>query len=164
MEPEPEPEPTPTPTPSHGTRPNAAGTLTGTGTLPGSRTSTGTSTASPSGTGTFTLLLFASASTYADNLETMVLPAPTTLRAVFRLLETKFPGFTEKVLKSSAVTVNLEYADSLDPADLDVQRDLGLNHDRRGGDGGDEDGRGQGLDLVIRPGDEVGIIPPVSSG
>ncbi|KAL2428801.1 hypothetical protein ABEF95_007649 [Exophiala dermatitidis] len=130
---------------------------------------TGSSTATATATGTFTLLLFASASTYANNVETMVLPAPTTLRSVFRGLETRFPGFTEKVLKSSAVTFNLEYVDSLDLADLDVQRDSRLvggrddGRDRRE-DGKDQEGSGVGLDMVISPGDEVGIIPPVSSG
>ncbi|KAK5544509.1 hypothetical protein LTR23_004273, partial [Exophiala sp. CCFEE 6169] len=58
------------------------------------------------GTGTFTLLLFASASTYTGT-ETLVLSAPTTLRGLFRVLENRFPGITDKVLKSSAVTVNL---------------------------------------------------------
>ncbi|KIW54718.1 hypothetical protein PV05_07060 [Exophiala xenobiotica] len=103
------------------------------------------------GTGTFTLLLFASASTYTG-IETLTLPAPTTLRELFRLLEGKFPGITDKVLKSSAVTVNLEYVDSFEP------EDLGKEELRRQG----EDG--EGLDTVIRQGDEVGIIPPVSSG
>ncbi|KAJ4520832.1 hypothetical protein HRR90_001561 [Exophiala dermatitidis] len=132
-------------------------------------TESSTATATATATGTFTLLLFASASTYANNVETMVLPAPTTLRSVFCGLETRFPGFTEKVLKSSAVTVNLEYVDSLDLADLDVQRDLRLiggrddGRDRRE-DGKDQEGSGAGLDMVISPGDEVGIIPPVSSG
>ena len=103
------------------------------------------------GTGTFTLLLFASASTYTGT-ETLTLPAPTTLRELFKLLEAKFPGVTDKILKSSAVTVNLEYVDSFDP------EDLGKEEVKRQGE------EGEGLDTVIRQGDEVGIIPPVSSG
>lgn len=107
-------------------------------------------------TGTFTLLLFASASTFAGNIETLTLPAPTTLRSLFTHLESQFPGIIAKVLRSSAVTVNLEYVD------FEIE-------ELEGGDRVDEgkregEGEGEGLDLVIRPGDEVGIIPPVSSG
>jgi len=39
----------------------------------------------------------------------------------------------------------------------------GAEKGERGGGEGAE-GAGEGLDLVIKPGDEVGIIPPVSSG
>ncbi|KAI1609160.1 molybdopterin synthase-like protein small subunit CnxG [Exophiala viscosa] len=91
--------------------------------------------------GSFTLLLFASASSYAGDIETLTLSAPMSLRDVFATLEQKFPGFEKKVLRSAAVTVNLEYVDF----DLD----------------GEE---GEGLDIEIKKGDEVGIIPPVSSG
>ncbi|KAK4944114.1 hypothetical protein LTR10_016447 [Elasticomyces elasticus] len=90
--------------------------------------------------GTFTLLLFATASTYAGDIETLSLPAPMTLREVFATLEKKFPGFEKKVLTSAAVTLNLEYVDF------------------------DLEGAGEGLELEIKKGDEVGIIPPVSSG
>ncbi|OQV00937.1 hypothetical protein CLAIMM_06371 [Cladophialophora immunda] len=115
------------------------------------------------GTGTFTLLLFASASTFAGGLETLRFPAPTTLRGVFEALEARFPGMRAKVLRSAAVTVNLEYVDF----DLDADADAGDEGARGGGDAPDdrrEEARGSGLDLVIRDGDEVGIIPPVSSG
>ncbi len=61
--------------------------------------------------GTFTLLLFAAASTYAGGVETLALAAPSTLRGVFAGLEARFPGITRKILRSSAVTVNLEYVD-----------------------------------------------------
>jgi hypothetical protein len=127
------------------------------------------------GTGTFTLLLFASASTYTGT-ETLVLPAPTTLRGLFRVLENQFPGITDKVLKSSAVTVNLEYVDvdSFGVEDLgrgkgigEGEEEVSLSRQGQGqggqGDGG-EGGEEMGLDTVIRNGDEVGIIPPVSSG
>jgi molybdopterin converting factor small subunit len=127
---------------------------------------TSKSTSTSTSTGTFTLLLFASASTFAGDQETLTLPAPTTLRAVFSTLERRFPGMTRQILRSSAVTVNLEYVD-FDPDGL-------LELDRGGGGGGGEDGDGNraneqrkgedGLDMLVREGDEVGIIPPVSSG
>lgn len=106
---------------------------------------------SSSSDGTFTLLLFAAASTYAGGVETLTLPAPSTLRQVFKSLEAQFPGITRKVLQSSAVTVNLEYVD------FEVE-------DRGKEDVEGEGNSGEGLDLVIGKGDEVGIIPPVSSG
>ncbi|KIX07730.1 uncharacterized protein Z518_02384 [Rhinocladiella mackenziei CBS 650.93] len=102
--------------------------------------------------GTFTLLLFASASTYTST-ETLMLPAPSTLRSVFKMLEARFPGFTEKILKSSAVTVNLEYVD----LDFDFETE-GKEEENR------EEGKGDGWDMLIQTGDEVGVIPPVSSG
>jgi molybdopterin converting factor small subunit len=126
---------------------------------------TSKSTSTSTSTGTFTLLLFASASTFAGDQETLTLPAPTTLRAVFGTLERRFPGMTRQILRSSAVTVNLEYVD-FDPDGL-------LELDRGGGGGEDGDGDqaadeqrkgGDGLDMLVREGDEVGIIPPVSSG
>ncbi|EXJ59474.1 uncharacterized protein A1O5_12099 [Cladophialophora psammophila CBS 110553] len=106
------------------------------------------------GTGTFTLLLFAAASTFTGGLETLHLRAPTTLRDLFRTLETRFPGISHAVLRSAAVTVNLEYVD-FDPDEVE-------GGDER--DGERASGGGEGLGLVINPGDEVGIIPPVSSG
>jgi len=129
------------------------------------------------GTGTFTLLLFASASTYTGT-ETLVLSAPTTLRGLFRVLENRFPGITDKVLKSSAVTVNLEYVDvdSFGVEDLgkgngegigEGEEEVSLSRQGQGQGGQGEGGEGgeeMGLDTVIRMGDEVGIIPPVSSG
>jgi len=115
-----------------------------------------TSSTTPSTeTGTFTLLLFASASTFASNVETLSLPAPQTLRSIFKHLESQFPGFTEKILRSCAVTVNLEYVE-FDPDDLAKKTDATQT--------GEGESDGEGLDLIIRKGDEVGIIPPVSSG
>lgn len=60
--------------------------------------------------------------------------APLTSNALFPALEEKYPGIQAKVLSSSALTVNLEYID-MDTAPLE-----------------------------IKEGDEVAIIPPVSSG
>lgn len=93
---------------------------------------------------TFTLLLFASAQTYCSNTESLRWSAPTTLRQVCNDLEEKFPGFGEKVLRASGVTVNLDYVD--------------FEYDR------DVLGEGEGGQYVVQPGDEIGIIPPVSSG
>jgi len=108
-----------------------------------------TTTSNPSSDGTFTLLLFASASTYTGGLESLTLDAPLSLPQLFSTLEAKFPGITAKVLRSCAVTVNLEYVD----VDVDVPEP------GAGGAGGED-----GEVVMIRPGDEVGIIPPVSSG
>jgi len=87
---------------------------------------------------TFTILYFAAASSHTSKTHEP-LPAPLPLRDLFPSLEQRYPGFTEKVLSSCAVTVNLDYVD------LD---DVGK----------------EGGGLVIKEGDEVGIIPPVSSG
>jgi molybdopterin converting factor small subunit len=54
---------------------------------------------------------------------------------LYESLEKKYPGITEKVLCGSMVTVNLEY--------VDLEEDS---------------------ERVIKPGDEVAIIPPVSAG
>ncbi|KAF2198843.1 Molybdopterin synthase sulfur carrier subunit [Delitschia confertaspora ATCC 74209] len=88
--------------------------------------------------GHFTVLYFAAASSYtAKSCEH--LPAPVPALELFAQLEKKYPGIGQKVLSSCAVTVNLEYID-LDGEDA------------------------QHKDLVISEGDEVAIIPPVSSG
>ena len=98
-------------------------------------------TVQPSSTGTFTLLLFASAQTYTSQSQ-ISLPAPMPLRELFPTLESKFPGIADKVLNSCAVSVNLEYVDMPESGTV--------------GDAEEQ--------VVIQPGDEVGIIPPVSSG
>ncbi|KAI9653112.1 MAG: hypothetical protein M1831_006196 [Alyxoria varia] len=84
--------------------------------------------------GHFVLLYFAAASGYAKK-SSENFQAPTNPKALFDLLEEKYPGMKAKILSSSALTVNLEYVD------LDVEQD----------------------DL-IKEGDEVAIIPPVSAG
>jgi hypothetical protein len=92
---------------------------------------------------TFTVLYFATASSYTT-VFSEELPAPLLLAKLFPTLELRYPGITTKVLKSCAVTVNLEY--------VDIEDDSGLKSDATA------EGK------LIQPGDEVGIIPPVSSG
>ena len=93
---------------------------------------------------TFKILYFATASTFTKK-SSELLPAPLPLNELFGVLEGMYPGFRKKVLESCAVVVNMEYVDV---------------------DGGDEgkEGEGEKKGLVIQQGDEVGIIPPVSSG
>ena len=117
---------------------------------------------SSNSTGTFTLLLFASASSYAGDIESLSLPAPTTLRQIFTHLESQFPDITKKILRSSGVSVNLEYVD-FEVDELDGES-KGKGGDAGAEEEGEVEGQGEGLDMVIRAGDEVGIIPPVSSG
>jgi len=85
--------------------------------------------------GHFSILYFAAASTFTGKTSED-LPAPVRARDLFAMLEGRYPGIRDKVLSSCAVTVNLEYADV-----------------------GEED-----ADQQIGEGDEVAIIPPVSSG
>ena len=87
--------------------------------------------------GSFSMLYFAAAATYARKA-TEHLAAPLPISNLFDTLESRYPGIKEKVLVSCAVTVNLDYVDI------------------------EEDGRIS--DLTIHEGDEVAIIPPVSSG
>ncbi|KAI7324010.1 hypothetical protein KC315_g8351 [Hortaea werneckii] len=89
--------------------------------------------------GQFTLLYFASATSYTRKQHDF-LPAPLPIFELHDRLEKLYPGIVEKVLRSCAVTVNLDYVD--------------LEEEASKGEKG----------LVIQPGDEVAIIPPVSSG
>lgn len=84
--------------------------------------------------GHFTILYFAAASSVTKK-QFEYLPAPMRVSAIFNELETRYTGIKEKVLNSSALTVNLDYVD-LDESD----------------------------DVMINERDEVAIIPPVSSG
>lgn len=88
--------------------------------------------------GHFSILYFAAASTFTGK-STEHFPAPVEARSLFDRLEERYPGMRDKVLSSCAVTVNLEYVelDDEDAADLNK---------------------------TIKEGDEVAIIPPVSSG
>ena len=92
--------------------------------------------------GHFTLLYFAAASSHTGRQHDHF-PAPIPVTQVFDLLEKRYSGIREKVLDSSALTVNLDYVD------LDEESEKSAN------------GKGS---LIIQAGDEVAIIPPVSSG
>ena len=87
----------------------------------------------------FRILYFASAASFTrKSSDTFSAPMPVT--ELFGALETRYPGITKAVLDSCAVTVNLEY--------VDIEEE---NSGKKGG-------------VVIHVGDEVAIIPPVSSG
>jgi molybdopterin converting factor small subunit len=79
-------------------------------------------------------LLYFAAASSYTKKQSEELSAPLPISELFAVLEKQYPGIKAKVLESSAVTVNLEYVD------LDENS------------------------TVIKDGDEVGIIPPVSSG
>jgi len=88
---------------------------------------------------TFTILYFAASSTYTSRASES-LPAPLPVSKLYEVLEERYPGITN-LLKSCQVTVNLEYVDIPTSGANDATPEL-----------------------LIRPGDEVAIIPPVSSG
>jgi molybdopterin converting factor small subunit len=88
--------------------------------------------------GHFSILYFAAASTFTGKTSEH-LPAPVRARDLFAMLEERYPGIREKVLSSCAMTVNLDY--------VDVDEDDAEDADKQIGEG-----------------DEVAIIPPVSSG
>jgi molybdopterin synthase sulfur carrier subunit len=90
--------------------------------------------------GCFTLLYFAAASSYVDK-SFEHLQAPLAATELFVELEKKHPGIKDKILDSCALTVNLDY--------VDLEDELAKSPEVR---------------LVIKEGDEVAIIPPVSSG
>ncbi|PYI05651.1 hypothetical protein BO78DRAFT_143213 [Aspergillus sclerotiicarbonarius CBS 121057] len=87
---------------------------------------------------TFQIHYFASASTYTGK-QTERIAAPLPLSLLFETLESMYPGIREKVLSTCGVSLGDEYVDVL------------------------EDGDGVG-GVVIKEGDEVAVIPPVSSG
>ena len=91
--------------------------------------------------GYFRLLYFASAASFTRK-SSEDFPAPLPVADLFDVVEKKHPGVTEAVLSTAAITVNLDY--------VDVEE---------GREGSDETNR-----VVIQEGDEVAIIPPVSSG
>ncbi|KAJ4290664.1 hypothetical protein N0V88_006412 [Collariella sp. IMI 366227] len=89
--------------------------------------------------GHFNILYFASAGSYTSkNVE--ALPAPLPLRKLFATLEERYKGIRASVLDHSLVTINLTY--------VDVPEDAAAGE----------------RDVMIQDGDEVAIIPPVSSG
>jgi len=88
--------------------------------------------------GHFSVLYFASAASFTS-MESQSLPAPLPLRKLFETLDEKHPGIKAKILDSCLVTVNLNYVD-IPTKDDDPNQ------------------------VTIEEGDEVAIIPPVSSG
>lgn len=99
--------------------------------------------------GYFTLLYFASASSYTKK-DSENFQAPLPLSNLFDILEERYPGIKDKVLSHCAVTINLNYVD------MDVI-----------GSEGSESRWVESVSgnvVVIREGDEVALIPPVSSG
>lgn len=127
------------------------------GTASAADTNTSSATDATATGGTFTLLLFAAASTYADGLELLTLPAPTTPARLFETLEQRFPGIKKRVLSSAALTVNLEYVEMEVDREGNVLRAVMEEGQGEGGSKGDGE-------VVIRVGDEVAVVPPVSSG
>lgn len=93
--------------------------------------------------GTFQIHYFSTASTYTGK-STERLPAPLPISRLFDLLEERYPGMRDAVLRSCGVSVGDEYVD----VDVDDKDNSG------GGEGG----------VVIKAGEEVALIPPVSSG
>jgi molybdopterin synthase sulfur carrier subunit len=88
--------------------------------------------------GHFNVLYFASAGTFTAK-ESESFPAPLPISKLFDTLETRYAGIKAKILDSSLVTVNLNYVDMPEKPEDPNQH-------------------------VIKEGDEVAIIPPVSSG
>ncbi|KAK3300060.1 uncharacterized protein B0H64DRAFT_379861 [Chaetomium fimeti] len=84
--------------------------------------------------GHFNVLYFATAGSYTSK-NVEALPAPLPLKKLFSTLEERYEGIRASVLDHSLVTINLTYVD-VDDAE----------------------------EVVIQEGDEVAIIPPVSSG
>jgi molybdopterin synthase sulfur carrier subunit len=91
--------------------------------------------------GHFNVLYFASASSFAGR-EYEALPAPLSVDRLFDVLEEKHSGMKDKILSSCLVTVNLDYVDVPSSTGTDISNKA----------------------MVIQEGDEVAIIPPVSSG
>lgn len=87
--------------------------------------------------GHFNILYFAGASSFTSK-EYESHPAPLALNKLFDTLENKYHGIKAGILASCLVTINLGYVDV--PAEDDE------------------------CSIVIQEGDEVAIIPPVSSG
>lgn len=98
---------------------------------------TTTTTSTPTSQPTFHIHYFASAASYTGKANES-LPAPLPVHKLFDVLEDKYPGIKEKVLSSCAVSVGLEYVDLDESA--------------------------EGKRVIIQAGEEVAIIPPVSSG
>lgn len=94
--------------------------------------------------GHFRILYFATAASFTkkpfDDIR-----APLLMKDLFQTLDFRYPGIHQNVLFSCAVTVNLEYVDMVETVH-------------------EEGSDGHGRISTIKEGDEVAIIPPVSSG
>jgi molybdopterin converting factor small subunit len=99
--------------------------------------------------GYFTLLYFASAASYTKK-DSENFQAPLPLLKLFDVLEERYPGIKDKVLGHCAVTINLNYIG------VDITGCEGSETRWVESVPGDV--------TVIREGDEVALIPPVSSG
>ncbi|KAH8165667.1 hypothetical protein CIB48_g2576 [Xylaria polymorpha] len=91
--------------------------------------------------GHFNVLYFASANSFTSK-EYDTLPAPLEIGKLFDALEERHSGIKDKILSSCLVTVNLNYVDVPNKDSEDASE----------------------TGVVIQEGDEVAIIPPVSSG
>jgi molybdopterin converting factor small subunit len=98
------------------------------------------STSAKAPPGHFTILYFGPAENHTSKAFEY-LPAPLPISKLFNTLEEKYGGIKANLLESCLLTVNLEYVDM--PEDEDENDESGV---------------------IIQEGDEVAIIPPVSSG
>ena len=87
----------------------------------------------------FRILYFSSAANFTRK-SAEDFRAPLQVTGLFDFLENHYPGIRKSVLCSCAVTVNLDY--------VDIEEDRSVTTSK----------------TVIEEGDEVAIIPPVSSG
>lgn len=93
--------------------------------------------------GYFRVLYFAAAATFTGR-DWDDIKIPVRLHDLPGVLEKAHPGFREAILTSCAITLNLEYVDLSD-----------FNTD---------EARENPSDTIIQSGDEIAVIPPVSSG
>jgi molybdopterin converting factor small subunit len=89
--------------------------------------------------GYFTVLYFATSKSYTRK-DYDFFPAPLLLSQVPDLLEKQYPGIKEKVLESCAWNVNIDYVD------LEEETAKGAHG------------------LMLQPGDDLVVVPPVSAG
>lgn len=110
--------------------------------------------------GHFQILYFAAASSYTRKTSES-LPAPLPLDKLFQALEERYAGITAKVLDSCMVTVNMEYVDVPPSKSAENSKeDVVVS----GSDSVEQKAVQQEQVAMIKEGDEVAIIPPVSSG